>query len=66
VADEDFLISYDAPCPKCGRTMIEPFTGEPRREDGIIVVRCSVHGLFHFRPDRPEAGLLAGEPEGES
>jgi hypothetical protein len=63
VAEEPYLVGYEAPCPKCGRVMVEPLDRMPRRKDGIIFVKCPVHGLFHFRPaEGSKAGLLPGEP----
>jgi hypothetical protein len=64
VIDEaDFAgISYEAPCPKCGQRMLESFDRMPRRKDGIILVDCPVHGLFHFRPLGPETKIVPGEP----
>lgn len=60
--DEEYLISYEAKCPKCGRMMVEPPERMPRRQDGIIVVECPVHGPFHFRPDPDLKELTEGEP----
>ena len=63
VVDETFLIGYEAPCPTCRNVMIEPFDRIATRKDGIIVLECPVHGLFHFRPaDGTEAKLIAAEP----
>lgn len=60
--DDNYLDGYEAPCPKCGHVMIEPFARMPRRQDGIIVVECPVHGLFHFRPNPDLTELTEGEP----
>jgi hypothetical protein len=44
--DEDYLIGYEAKCPKCGRMMIEPLERMPRLQDGVIVVKCRFTGRF--------------------
>jgi hypothetical protein len=66
MVDEPFLSGYEAPCPECGHVMVEPFTSLPRRDDGIILVKCPVHGLFHFKPaEGSSARLVPGEPTEE-
>jgi hypothetical protein len=45
-------------CPKCGCRM-EPPRDAPEREDGIIVVECPLHGLYHFGR---RIHLTAGSP----
>jgi hypothetical protein len=63
VVEDSHLVGYEAPCPKCGHMMVEPFARMPRRKDGIIVVECPVHGPFHFKPaEGSEAKLVPGEP----
>jgi hypothetical protein len=66
VIDETYFagISYEAPCPECGHLMLESFDRMPRREDGIIIVECPVHGVFHFRPVS-DTKLVPGEPPDE-
>ncbi len=64
ISNDTYITGYDAPCPKCGHVMIEPLARLLRRKDGIIVVECPVHGLFHFRPVA-DAKLVPGEPREE-
>ena len=55
-------VGYEVPCPKCGHRMLESFARMPRPADGIVLVECPVHGLFHFRPLGPETRIVSGEP----
>ena len=45
-------------CPQCGCRMEPPPDFVPR-DDGIVVVECPLHGLFHFGLDRD---LAVGPP----
>ena len=58
-------VAYEAHCPKCGHRMLESFDRMPRRKDGIILVDCPVHGLFHFKPAGFKTKLVPGEPPEE-
>lgn len=44
-------------CPKCGCRMDPPRDAEPR-DDGIVVVECPLHGLFHFGINTDIASVL--------